>query len=298
LIIIVALLGKVSVAASSAGRTAADFLLIGVGARAAGIGGAYTAVTEGALSSYWNPAGLAEIDVGEVAFSHFAWYQDITLEHAALAYRINDKTTAGFSLTFLDYGQIEGYDANGVTTGEITAYDWSGALSVGMRVGQDVLVGFTGKFINQRLDDFSAHTFAMDVGAKYLMDNITLAAVIANFGPDMKFSYLKERIPTSARLAVSIYPFGPMFMTAVELDKKFYGGTTIRQGFEYNFNDQYFLRTGYNYFPGQANRVFGSGISLGAGMRYRRAEIDYAYTPKEYYSHDDLHRISLVLKFR
>ena len=100
LIIVVALIGKVSVAASNAGRTSADFLLIGVGARAAGMGGAYTAVSEGAPASYWNPAGLSGGEGGEVVLGHFSWFQDITMEHGTLAYQINDKTALAASVTF------------------------------------------------------------------------------------------------------------------------------------------------------------------------------------------------------
>ncbi len=82
LIIVEALIGKVSVAASSAGRTAADFLLIDIGgAKAAGIGGAYTSVSEGAPASYWNPAGLSGGEGGEIVLGHFSWFQDITIEH-------------------------------------------------------------------------------------------------------------------------------------------------------------------------------------------------------------------------
>lgn len=297
LIIIVALLGKVSIAASNAGRTAADFLLIGIGARAAGMGGAYTSVSEGAAASYWNPAGLTSVDGGEVALGHFAWYQDITLEHATAAYRINERTTLAASMTFLDYGQIDGYDANGMTTGDITAYDWSGALSVGMRTGYNISVGLTGKFINQKLDDLSAATFAMDLGMKYLTDRLVVAAVIANIGPDMEFNNLKERIPTTVRLGISGYPIHETFMTSIEFEKKVYGGTVIRHGFEVNFSGRYFLRTGYSYFPNHKSRSFGSGISMGAGVRFGGAEIDYAYTLKERYSSEDLHRSSLLLKF-
>ena len=49
------LFGSVTLAETNAGRTSADFLQIGHGARAAGLGGAYTAVAEGAISAYWNP---------------------------------------------------------------------------------------------------------------------------------------------------------------------------------------------------------------------------------------------------
>ena len=46
LMIMAALLGDISLAATDVGRTSADFLQIGQGARAAGMGGAYTAVSE------------------------------------------------------------------------------------------------------------------------------------------------------------------------------------------------------------------------------------------------------------
>ncbi len=91
LIIVVALIGKVSVAASSAGRTAADFLLIDIGARAAGIGGAYTSVSEGAPVSYWNTAGLSGVERREVVLGHFSWFQDITIEHKRWLIRLTTK---------------------------------------------------------------------------------------------------------------------------------------------------------------------------------------------------------------
>ncbi len=297
LIVIIALLGKVSIAATNAGRTTADFLLIGIGARAAAMGGAYTAVSEDALAAYWNPAGLASLEEGEVAFGHFAWYQDITLENGTMAYRINDRSTLAASVTFLDYGQIDGYDTNGVTTGYISAYDWSSALSVGMRVSNNISMGLTGKFISQKLDDITASTFALDVGGRYLTDRLAIAVVIANISPGMKFDDLNERIPTNIRIGVSGYPFNRTLVTSVELEKRVYGGIVIRHGFEVNFSDQYFLRTGYNYFPDQENQSFGSGISFGAGVQFSQIEIDYAYTTKEKYSSDDLHRFTFVLKF-
>mgnify|MGYP006299183983 CR=1 FL=1 len=44
---------------TGAGEYAADFLNIDVGARAAGMGGAFTAIADDATAFYWNPAGLA-----------------------------------------------------------------------------------------------------------------------------------------------------------------------------------------------------------------------------------------------
>ena len=43
------------------GTYSAQFLKIGVSARAAGMGSAYTAVANDATAIYWNPAGMAAV---------------------------------------------------------------------------------------------------------------------------------------------------------------------------------------------------------------------------------------------
>jgi len=160
LIIITALIGRVSIAAPVGGQTAADFLNIGVGARPAGMGGAYSAVADGALAAYWNPAGLTSIQSGEISLSHFAWYQDVSVEHGSIGFRLSDRAVMAVSITFLNYGQITRYDANGYEQGEIDAYDWSGGASVGLRLSDNIALGVTGKFISQKLDDISASNLA------------------------------------------------------------------------------------------------------------------------------------------
>lgn len=66
--------------AAAADKYAADFLSIGVGARALGMGGAFVALADDASASYWNPAGLALLDRGEVLFMHSEQFGDL-LDH-------------------------------------------------------------------------------------------------------------------------------------------------------------------------------------------------------------------------
>ena len=47
-------------------KYAGDFLSTGTGPRALGMGGAYVAVAEGSISSYWNPAGLGRLEYPEI----------------------------------------------------------------------------------------------------------------------------------------------------------------------------------------------------------------------------------------
>lgn len=297
LIIVVALFGKVSVAASDAGRTCADFLLIGLGARGAALGGAFTAATEGAMASYWNAAGLADIEHSQVALGHFALQQDMHLEHLAAAARVSDRVSAAVSVTYLGYGQIDGYDANGITTGDIAAYDWVGAVSAGLRLTGRLSAGVTAKFINQKLDDLSGSTFAADLGARYVLNRLTLAATLSNVGADMVYGTVTEKLPATLRLGVSAFPISQSLRTTFDLEKRLYGQLVLRNGFEMGFYDQYYLRAGYSYFPGQEQREFGSGLVFGLGLRWSRAHLDYAYSPSDQYTFDDQHRLSVILEF-
>jgi hypothetical protein len=56
--------------ALAGGKYAAEFLRIGVGARALGLGGAFVAIADDASAPYWNPAGLARTARPEMLFMH------------------------------------------------------------------------------------------------------------------------------------------------------------------------------------------------------------------------------------
>ena len=223
---------------------------------------------------------------------HFSWYQDINLEQGACAFAINDKITMAASITYLNYGTIQGYSASGDSTGLLTAYDWAGAVSVGYTVTDNLALGLTGKFINQKLDDVTGSGFAADLGVRFQTDRFAFAVVGANLGPDMKFESTSEKLPSNLRIGVAFAPFSNAVLTSLEYDKKIYGNAVMRQGLEFNYNEQYFLRTGYNLYLQNESESMATGISLGAGLRIDQLAFDYAYTIQDKYTGDDLHRFS------
>jgi len=296
--VIMALFGRVTVAAPDGGRTAADFLSIGIGAPSAGMGGAYTSMAEGALASYWNPAGLAELEEGgEILFGHFAWYQDINLEHGTAAFKLNDRFALATSITYLGYGQIDGYDEYGYSTGDISAYDWAGSITLGYMVTDYLSLGISGKYINQKLDDISGSTYALDVGLKYYGERFTIGGTIANLGPDMKFESVKEDLPLTGRLGVAIRPINQLLITSIEFEKRTYGAMLVHSGVQMNFMDQYFVRTGYVYNPDRDYQGFVDCLSFGVGFELSSVKIDYAFSHESEYISESLHRFSVILKF-
>lgn len=60
-----------------AGSYAGDFMVIGTGVRAAGMGGAFAAIADDASTIYWNPAGLSQIRKIEVGLMRAFLYQNL-----------------------------------------------------------------------------------------------------------------------------------------------------------------------------------------------------------------------------
>src|SRR3990170_1549467 len=61
-----------------------QFLKLAVGARAAGMGGAFVAVADDASALFWNAAGIARIDPdkSEFSFNHAIWPADLQFTQA------------------------------------------------------------------------------------------------------------------------------------------------------------------------------------------------------------------------
>lgn len=297
LLIVSALIGKSSIASDNGG-VAADFLNIGVGARAAALGGAFTSVVDDASASYWNPSGLGRIGSTQFVFSHFAWYQDISYEYLALAYPVSDRLTLAVSTSYLSYGTIEGYDRYDNPTGELgSTYDLAAGFSLGCVVTEEISIGLTAKYIMLSLADLKASAFAADFGALYNIGDFTFGLAAVNIGQDIKFNQVSEKLPSAIRIGVSTYAlFGsPSLEVSLDIEKRFHGNLSIRNGFEWIFEERYFIRTGYAYQPDQDGREFGQSLSLGAGALLGPARFDYTFSPREKFSSEDIHRFSIIL---
>jgi len=291
-----AVFGKIAVASDNA-TAAADFLNIGVSARAAGLGGAFTSVANDAAAAYWNPSGLVMVESPQLIFSHFAWYQDISYEYLAVALPANDRLAFSVQASYLNYGTIEGYDIYDNPTGDVNStFDMATGLSIGYSLTDNLSTGITAKYIMLSLDNLKSTAFAADLGAKYSYGHYVFGITVANIGQDLKFNDVQEKLPTCLRLGVSAMPFGPSLLGAIELDNQFHGGMSIKNGLEYNYEERYFLRGGYTIHPGESNRTVGQIFSFGAGALLGPTQFDYTFSPKESIGSESIHRFSIIFK--
>ncbi len=179
-----------------AGKYAADFLRIGVGARSAALGNAFTALSNDASAFYWNPAGLPS--AGRLAFQidHVPMFNGLAQYNAANAtfsLRQNNAVSLAWIRLGVDdiprYAPLEGTRMERLTTGQYRSTgqslgSFSDAedalfLSFGKKISFDLGLGLpsamivlpiemsfglTGKFIHHKLDDNAGSGQGLDAG--------------------------------------------------------------------------------------------------------------------------------------
>src|SRR5579871_2996462 len=178
-------------ASSIGGTSGGEILSIPVGARAIAMGEAYTAMADDVSSLYWNPAGLAILNQSEASFMYTQWLKDLTYNNVSVATPL-ENGGIGASLSYLSYGNIDGFDNQGNPSGSVNAY--SGVATVGGAwLGDLWSAGFNLKGIQGELADVKATGFATDLGTSLVYPKevmggtIRAAATIRNLGPGLKY---------------------------------------------------------------------------------------------------------------
>jgi hypothetical protein len=164
-----------------------DFLSIGVGARAAGMGGSVITTTNDVFAGYWNPAGLMGVsDKIQVAAMHNEQFAGVTKhDYGAIAFGLNSKSKAAINvvrlgidgipntLYLMQDGQIN-YAL--IRTFSAVDYAFMGSYATqtpieGLNIGANV------KVIRRIAGDFGgAWGFGLDAGAIYKINNWQVAA--------------------------------------------------------------------------------------------------------------------------
>src|ERR1017187_10249490 len=99
--------------AADPGTTSANFLKLGIGPRAVAMGEAQVGLADDVYATYWNPAGLAQLQNREAGFVQTQYLQDIQSQYAAYAHPHPTLGTSAGSFTYLHVGKFNSYDASG-----------------------------------------------------------------------------------------------------------------------------------------------------------------------------------------
>ena len=228
------------------GTTAANFLEIGYGGDASGMGEAHVAVVTGDLSSmYWNPASIGYLTKSEAFVTVQPWFVDINASMGGFGYVHPVLGTFAASVTMMSYGSEEVTTvANPNGTGErFDGMDLCLGFTYGKKIVDWFAFGFSAKYISTKIWHETASAMALDLGAvvntKFFAwsdqpgDGLNIGMSISNYGtrlafdgmdlkqsvdiePDENGNYanipsrfeLDEwELPLIFRLGVSLYPY-------------------------------------------------------------------------------------------
>jgi len=282
-------------AAGEPGTAGFLFLRLGNGARASGMGEAFTAVSDDASAIYWNPAGMAAVDGLELNVTHNEWLMDIRFEQASVVTEMFGGA-AGLSFTGVYYGTLDRYGETPTLTPDGTFSPYDLALSAGY--ARDILpnlaVGAAFKVIYEKIDFESATGYAIDLGVshKSMIEGLTLAASLLNLGPEAKFVEEKFYPPLQLRIGAAYLIERPILRGGVRIaaDAVFPNDNDLKvhTGLEYRYERLLFLRVGYK------SGYDVQGATMGAGIVYKSLRFDYAWMPIDY-DLGDAHRFSITV---
>ena len=238
-----------------------------IGARAQGMGGAFTAVADDATSIYWNPAGLAGITHQEILFNHASLFGSEIQDNVGIFLL---PLSRSFSVA------VDWYNS-GIDDPELNFGENRFDLGVGKRFNRYLAVGVTGKLFLRSIqvdgiDVQDGSGFGFDVGALVTpLPKIRLGLL----GQDVTGTSLSyddgsssEIYPANWRVAAAWQAL-PELRLAGDLDDRFHLGT------EYLPIPQLAVRAGLQGDLG--NDDDGLVLNLGAGAQVKGIRVDYAY---------------------
>jgi hypothetical protein len=332
--VIIVLISSANFGQTTIGKYAGEFLALGVGGRALGMGGASVAAVSDVTAGYWNPAGLAHINYPQISLMHEEHFGNlVNYNYAAVAIPYGKDMSFGISAIRLGIDGISDTRNAGIDrqTGEpisfrdpnwqilhpnwgldrtkITEFsntDYAFFLTFAKRYSDKLYWGANVKIIRRDIAEFGATGIGFDIGAVYkVMEDLTVGANIMDVTTTLLAwdTGRNELISPTTKIgaAYTINLLGGVFTPALDFDIRF-----ENRKFASNFNIgpiSFDARFGleYNYkslfsIRGGYNDV--KQFTVGAGVKLPKLNIDYSFarfSDSEVNRLPDTHRISLIL---
>lgn len=309
-------------------KYAGEFMSLGVGGRALGMGGAQVALVNDVTAGYWNPAGLAAMNYPQIALMHEEHFGNlVNYNYGAVAIPYGKDMSFGLSAIRLGIDGIPDtrealvdrnsgeviYDINNpravidpTLIKEFSNTDWAFYFTFAKRQSDKLFWGANIKVITRSIAEESATGIGFDIGAIYKLSNkwslganlqdATTTLVAWSTGRNELIS------PTlKVGTAYSLDLFGGTLLPALDFDTRFENrkfasnfnigpvSFDMHLGLEYNYKNIVAIRGGYNDVK---------QFTIGAGVNLPKLTIDYSFARFNESAAErlpDTHRISLIL---
>ncbi len=248
------------------------------GARAAGMGAAYTSINGDPNAAAYNPAGAAGVDRFTASFGHTFFWERIRIESGYITANLASRICIHAGIRFAAVDELESrlYPTSD-PYGLFDAHDVSFKGGFAYRISDKIAAGFAAGWFVEKIEAWRGSSFNVDVGLlAHPSDEVNLGASVTNLGSDF---ILEKRglkgsrdipLPTTYRLGGS-YRYASYLgaLDMVILDDKFH----LHGGAEAQLHGQLSVRAGYMFSYETKN--FTAGASFVKG----NMTVDYAFIP-------------------
>ncbi|MBI5201724.1 MAG: hypothetical protein HY925_09080 [Elusimicrobia bacterium] len=290
-----------AVSTNVAGNTA-EFLTVGAGGRALGMGDVGGPVVRGPDSMYWNPAGLAVSDRPEVSYAHSELNKFFRHDFLSYSHPVDFlRGTLGASLTMWTMDSLDARTASNVDVGKFSPHSEAFSIAYARNFWKDsdlpsrdreffqdtydmpytprplhdedalwqgaLRFGVAFKVVNETIRTRHASAFALDGGAQFVpvqLPEMTLSMTFRNLGTRPVFVADRGALPMEGAFGVAydVRWEGHRVTPCAELEIPVFGDIFAKLGAEYA------LQAGANtevYFRGGYKTVAAPYLSAMAG---------------------------------
>ena len=264
-----------------------QFLKIEQGARAAAMGGAFTAVADDIGAASWNTAGLVHLENVGYAANYAKWLNDTKVYSVAGAWNTRSSRGEVIGLTVMSHKpelspETTIYQPNG--TGETVTVS-------AIRVGGLYSVKFTDKFsFGARVSYYQETLYTqktkgvvLDVGSYFYTGykSLRVAMGFKNFGADKKTGAYFYQTPTSYNMGAAMEVYGekgdPSYLTcSVESVFPIDYQQRWQFGAEFWVQNTLALRAGYKWNYDLEQFAVGAGVKQSVGGKDILLDVSYS----------------------
>ena len=233
-----------------------------IGARATGLNGAFTSLSDNSLAVFYNPSGLGQLK-----------FREVSVFYGPSLFGIQELSVG--ALTYaepLSFGTI----GLGIKSFGFELYrETNLILSFGNNYSNKIFYGLNFNYYNLNIQNYnSASSFGVDIGGlAYLTDFLKWGFYAGNI-TGSKIGVSEQRIAQIYRTGLTVQPVNDLNLV-IDIEKDVKYPLSFRAGMEYFINDFIDLRAGIGTEP--------VSFTCGASINYNIFQFDYSF-----YDHQDL----------
>lgn len=282
---------------SGTGTSIFSFLKINPSARNAGLGGINSVITSQSILA--NPAVLPWLGREEISVQQLFYLSQINYTLASYLQPLKNNSALSGSIGYLGApalvrtvadSSVEGYSEKG-------SFNYSDSLlnlSFSKMTNREFSYGFSLKTVSESIDNNDNYGLLVSAGGFYvpLREDWQIGFGICDLGLPVKgFSSPTGIYFGSAKQGT------PEFFWAGEIVVYQDSAIRLRAGLEYNVNNVFFMRLGYDHLLGDQEIGGFPRVDLTGGIGFKLNQISFDYGWQPYGELGDLHRLTLSTRF-